>query len=124
MSVLLRVLLIVGAVSMLVFMLNKIRQARMKIEYTVFWVIFASILILMGVFPTLFYAISDFIGFQSPISMVYLVIIFVLIIKSFFMTIHISQLENKIDNLVQQVAIEKKKSEDLKEETAKIQRRE
>lgn len=113
MSVLLRVLLIIGAISMLVFMLNKIRQARMKIEYTVFWVIFACILIVMGVFPSLFYVISDFIGFQSPISMIYLVVIFILIIKSFFMTIHISQLENKIDNLVQQVAIEKKKNEDL-----------
>lgn len=115
MSVLLRILLIAGAILLLVFMLNKIRQARMKIEYTVFWVIFASILIIMGVFPTLFYAISDFIGFQSPISMVYLVVIFVLIIKSFFMTIHISQLENKIDNLVQQVAIEKKKNDAQKE---------
>ena len=114
MSVLLRVLLIAGAILMLVFMLNKIRQARMKIEYTVFWVAFSSILILMGMFPSLFYVISDFIGFQSPISMVYLVVIFVLIIKSFFMTIHISQLENKIDSLVQQVAIEKKKNEDLK----------
>ena len=120
MSVLLRMLLIIGAVSMMVFMLNKIRQARMKIEFTVFWIGFASVLIIMGVFPQIFYWISDFIGFQAPISMVYLVVIFVLIIKSFFMTIHISQLENKIDNLVQQVAIEKKMKETLKDEDSEL----
>lgn len=108
MSGLLRVLLIVCAISLLFFVLNKIRQAKMKIEYTVFWILFSSILVVMGIFPRLFYKISDFIGFQSPISMVFLVIIFVLIIKSFFMTIQISQLENKIDNLVQQIAIREK----------------
>lgn len=112
MSGLLRIMLIVSAVLLLLFMLNKIRQAKMKIEYTVFWILFSSILIVMGCFPKIFYAISEFIGFQSPISMIYLIIIFVLIVKSFFTTIHVSQLENKIDSLVQQIAIERKLDKD------------
>lgn len=116
MSVILRVILIVSAVMLLAFMLNKIRQAKMKIEYTIFWIGFASVLVIMGIFPQIFYAVSKFIGFQSPISMVYLVIIFVLILKSFFMTIHISQLENKIDSLVQEIAIDKKLERDKREE--------
>ena len=70
----------------------------------------------MGIFPKVFYKISDFIGFQSPISMVFLVVIFVLIIRMFFMTIQISQLENKIDNLVQQIAIDRKTDQDRDEE--------
>ena len=89
MSGLLRILLIVSAVLMLLFMLRKIRQSKLKIEYTVFWILFASILTIMGIFPKVFYKISDFIGFQSPISMVFLVVIFVLIIRMFFMTIQI-----------------------------------
>lgn len=109
MPILLRILLIASAIAMLFFMLRKIRHAKMKIEYTVFWVIFASILVVMGVFPQLFFMVSEFVGFQSPISMVYLVIIFVLILKIFFLTIQISQLEDKVDNLVQQIAIDKKR---------------
>ena len=116
MSGLLRILLIVSAVLMLLFMLRKIRQSKLKIEYTVFWILFASILTIMGIFPKVFYKISDFIGFQSPISMVFLVVIFVLIIRMFFMTIQISQLENKIDNLVQQIAIDRKTDQDGDEE--------
>ena len=116
MSGLLRILLIVSAVLMLLFMLRKIRQSKLKIEYTVFWILFASILTIMGIFPKVFYKISDFIGFQSPISMVFLVVIFVLIIRMFFMTIQISQLENKIDNLVQQISIDRKTDQDRDEE--------
>ncbi len=108
MSGLLRVLLVIGAILMLIFMLKKIRMAKLKIEYSVFWISFASILVIMGVFPKIFYEISDFIGFQSPISMIFLVIIFVLMVKNFFMSIQISQLENKIDNLVQRIAIDRK----------------
>ncbi|WP_289301886.1 DUF2304 domain-containing protein [Sporofaciens musculi] len=112
MSGLLRILLVIGAILMLMFMLKKIRMAKLKIEYSVFWISFASILVIMGVFPKIFYEISDFIGFQSPISMVFLIIIFVLIVKNFFMSIQISQLENKIDNLVQRIAIDRKNDRD------------
>lgn len=108
----LRVILIAGAVLLMVFMLKRIRQSKLKIEYTVFWIVFSGILVLMGIFPKLFYRISDFFGFQSPINMIYLVIIFILIVKMFFMTLQISQLENKIDSLTQQIAIDRKSDND------------
>lgn len=108
MSGFLRILLVIAAVSLLIFMMKRIRQAKLKIEYAVFWMIFSVVLVIMGAVPKLFYAISDFIGFQSPISMVFLVVIFILIIKIFFMTLTISNLENKVDSLAQQIAISKK----------------
>lgn len=108
MSGALRILMILGAVFLMVFMIKKIRQAKMKIEYTVFWIVFSGILVLMGVFPQLLYWISKMLGFQSPINMVYLVVIFVLIVKLFLASVQISQLENKVDSLTQQVAIDRK----------------
>lgn len=117
MSVLIRLLLIISAVLMLIFMLKKIRQAKLKIEYVIFWVVFSVILVIMGIFPGVLYAISDFIGFQSPINMVYLVIIFVLIVKMFFMTLQISQLEYKTEALTQQIAIDRKITQEEKEKT-------
>lgn len=116
MSIIIRALLISGAVLLLVFMLKRIRQSKLKIEYTIFWIVFASILVLLGIFPEAAYEISRWFGFQSPISMVFLVIIFVLIVKMFFMTLQISQLENKIDALAQQIAIDRKIDKDEKEE--------
>lgn len=116
MTFLIRILLVISAVLMLAFMLKRIRQAKLKIEYTIFWIAFSTILVLMGIFPKVLYWISNLIGFQSPISMVFLVIIFVLIIKMFFMTIQISQLENKVDALAQQIAIDRKIDKDTEKE--------
>lgn len=108
MSGALRILMILGAVFLMVFMIKKIRQAKVKIEYAVFWIIFSGILVLMGIFPQLFYWVSELLGFQAPINMIYLVIIFVLIVKLFLISVQISQLENKVDSLTQQVAIDRK----------------
>ena len=80
MSGALRILMILGAVFLMVFMNKIIRQAKVKIEYTVFWIIFSGILVLMGIFPQLFYWVSELLGFQAPINMIYLVFIFVLIV--------------------------------------------
>ena len=114
MSLYIRILLIVGAGLSLVFILKKIRQSKLKIEYVVFWFCFSSILVLMGVFPKIITIISKILGFQSPINMVFLIIIFILIIKLFFNTIQRSALENKVDSLAQQIAMEKKKEEEKK----------
>ena len=119
MSVYIRILLIVGAVMLLGFMLKKIRMSKLKIEYTVFWIGFASILVIMGVFPGVLTWIAGVLGFQSAVNMVYLIILFVLIVKLFYNTIQISTLENKVDNLTQQIAIDRKLDQEHKRESVK-----
>lgn len=108
MSIFIRILLVVGAIVLLAFMLRKIRLAKLKIEYTVFWIGFSCILVIMGVFPQIMSAISEFLGFKSTVNMVYVIVIFVLIVKLFYNTIQISALENKVDSLAQQIAIDRK----------------
>lgn len=115
MSIYIRILLILGAVILLGFMIKKIRTAKLKIEYTVFWIGFSAILVLMGIFPQILTFIADTLGFQSPVNMVYLIIIFILIVKLFYNTLQISMLENKIDSLAQQIAIDRKIDKDHKE---------
>ena len=48
MSIYIRILLIIGAGLVLLFMLKKIRQSKLKIEYVIFWFCFSSVLLLMG----------------------------------------------------------------------------
>lgn len=117
MSGFLRIALIIGAICVMVFMINRIRQAKLKIEYIIFWIVFSMVLVIMGMFPQLFYMISALAGFQSSVNMVFLVIIFVLIIKLFYSTIQISQLENKIDSLAQEMAIKQKMEKDRNSRT-------
>lgn len=117
MSIYIRVLLIIGAIALLAFMVRRIRQSKLKIEYTIFWIGFSGVLVLMGIFPQIITRIAYALGFQSSVNMVYLVIIFVLIVKLFFNTIQISALENKVDSLAQQIAIDRKMDKEHEDQT-------
>lgn len=112
MSGIIRILLIIGAILLFLYMIKKIRQSKVKIEALIFWLAFSILLIFMGIFSSVVYWVSDLLGFQSPISFVFLVIIFILIVKNFFMTIQISQLEHKVDELTQRIAIDRKRDND------------
>lgn len=119
----LRILLILISILTMLYMLRKIRQSRLQIEYGVFWIIFAAMLIFASLFPSVVIFFTNLLGFQGPINFVFMFIIFILILKIFFMTIQLSQLENKVKDLVQKIAIEEKikeeKQEKVKEEHKK-----
>lgn len=117
MGIVLRIILIASAILLFMYMIKKIRQSKMKIEHTIFWILFDVILIIIGVFPQIVYLVSGWIGFQSPVNMVFLMIIFVLIVKNFLTTLEISHLENKLDSLTQKLTIER-----LKEGEEKVPR--
>jgi hypothetical protein len=49
---------------------------------------------------------------QAPVNFVFLVIIFILLIKAFMQTIEHSQLEDKLNHLAQKIAIDEKLNRD------------
>lgn len=112
MSLKLRLILIVASILYAYRTLKKIRDNQLRIEFVVFWVLFSFVIILMGVFPELFYAISAWLGFDAPISMVYLIIIFLLIQKTFQLTLNISKLTVIVNELTQKIALKEKNESD------------
>lgn len=115
MSIMLRVFLIVMSVLSLFYIIWRIRYSKMQIEYTLFWIVLSILMVVLAVFPQIVYWITSKMGMISPANVVYLFIIAVLLLKSFMMTIEISNLENKVKDLVQQIAInEKNNNEKLK----------
>ncbi|MEG0092296.1 MAG: DUF2304 domain-containing protein [Oscillospiraceae bacterium] len=112
MSIPLRVILILGSCFTFFFVTHYIRKARIRIEDTIFWIFFCGVLIVISIFPTLPFWLSEIIGFQSPINLVYLLIIFILIVNQFYMSVKISQLQIKQKEFVQKMAIDKAVSDE------------
>lgn len=113
MSATLRILLVVVSLFTLFIVVKKIRKAQLQIEYTLFWVFFCGILVLLSIFPGIAVWFSNFLGLQSPSNLIFLVIIFVLVVKLFSQTLEISKLDTKIQKLVQYEALkEKEESEE------------
>ncbi len=112
MTMTLRIALILVSVGTFFLMMRKIRQSKVQIESAIFWIVLAIVLVIYSIFP----AAADFcarvLGIYSTANFLFLMAIFLLIVKVFDMTIQISQLETKIKELVQQMALEEKRHEE------------
>lgn len=119
MSDTLRVLLIVASVLTVGWILRQIRKNKVKMEDAIFWIFFAAILLLLAIFPEISYELCTMLGIMSPSNLVFLVIIFLLVEKTFTLSIIVSQLEDKISVLSAEVALRSKadsrKIEDVNE---------
>ena len=105
MSIGLRILLIVVSILNMIQIMRKIRQSKFQIEYSIFWIILSLCLILMAVFPGAMIWLADKTGIISPVNMIFLVVIFVLLMKLFYLNLHVSQLEYKVKELIQKIAL-------------------
>lgn len=105
MSYFLRILILLASIVTLIYVLKRIRKAQLRIQDSLFWIFLAVIFVVMGAFPQVVYILTRLMGFQAPVNLVFLVMIFILLIKVFLSSIKISQLENKLDTLVQEMAI-------------------
>lgn len=106
MSTVLRVILILMSLLVLFVMMRKIRHAKAKIEDSMFWVLFALLLVLFSIFPGAADWMSGLVGTMSTANFIFMLMIFLLLIKNFAMSLRISQLETKVKELVQRIALD------------------
>ena len=104
----LRVLLIVVAFISIFYVIRKIRKAKLRIDYSLFWIIVSFLIILLSIFPIIATKLATMIGILSPVNLVFLVMIFILLLHNFTMTMKISAMETKINNLTEEIAIREK----------------
>ena len=113
MSTAMRVLLIVGSIMTAIYVLRRVRKSRMRTEDSVFWFVFSLVLVLMGLLPKLVTGLAELIGVMSAANLVFLIVIFLLIIKLFMMDQRISALQRQVTDTAQRVAIKEKGKEEV-----------
>lgn len=110
MTIQLRLMLMIASIASMLFLMNKIRNFKLQIEYAIFWVLFSVMLIVLAVFPHIAYFLAKILGFQSPSNMIFLFIIALLLIKVFMMTIELDVLDKKLKELIQTIALKENES--------------
>ena len=127
MTLMLRIVLIVVSVATTILIMRRIRQSKLQIEDSIFWIGFSFILILFSIFPQLPAILARLAGTYTTANFIFLSVIFLLIVKVFGMTLQMSQMESRQKELVQRIALDQKDREELelriqrfleKEETA------
>lgn len=108
MSTGLRIFLIIGSVLSCAYVLRKIRKSRMRTENSLFWILLSFVLVLLGIFPEIAGWFAKLLGVESTVNLVFLVIIFLLVIKIFLQDQKMAQTEARLTSLVQKYAIDEK----------------
>ncbi len=103
-----RIILIIVSILTFWYMMRKIRKSQVQIEDSLFWIAVSICFITISIFPELAEFMANLLGIGSTVNFVFLAIIFILLMKVFFMSIKISQLESKLHTLIQKFAIEEK----------------
>ena len=119
MSIYLRIILVVISMLSMLNILKRVRKSKLQIEYSIFWIVFSILLILVAVFPQPMFVLAQILGIQSPANMVFLFVIFILLIKLFNMTIEVSQLQYKQQELVKKIALDENKKTEKKSSKGK-----
>ena len=116
MSIVLRIVLILISGITFMIMVRKIRTAKVQIENSLFWIVFSVLLLVLSIFPQIAVYAARLLGIQTPVNFIFLFVIFILLLQQFSVSIKISQLENKIKSLTQELAVREliSKEEDKK----------
>lgn len=105
MTTLFRIVLILVSAGTFAAIMQKIRHSRMQIEDAVFWVLLCVLFVLFALFPPLADTLAHLLGIYSTANFLFLLMIFILVIKVFSLSMHISVLEAKLRELVQEEAL-------------------
>jgi hypothetical protein len=116
MNILLRLLLSFISIIVLFFVLKKIRKSQVHIENTIFWILFMFGLVIISIFPQIAVFLSNLVGIESPANFIFLCIIFLLLLKLFNLSLHLSRLQHQIQQLTQIIALEKTAQKDEKDD--------
>ena len=113
MTPVLRIVLIVAAILITLYIVKKIRSSKLQIEDTIFWIAISVILLLFSIFPVIPDFFARILGVQATYNFLYLFFIGILLLKVFLMTLKASLHDRKFTELVQEIAIRDKLIDDL-----------
>ena len=113
MSLTLQILLIIFTVLFLIILVKNVKKGKLRTDYALAWILCSIALIILSIFPQIAFFAARLIGVISTANMVFAAIIFMLIILVYILFNKVSMLEEKQKDLIQEIAILKKKN-DLK----------
>ncbi len=114
MTVPFRIMLIAAAIFSFFFIISKIRKRKLRISDALYWFGFSTLLILLAVFPQIAFFFGGLFGIISTVNLVFLVIIALLILRVFTLTLRLSELDLKLEELAQEMAL-KEAEKNIKE---------
>lgn len=113
MQIPLKVALVIITLLYLFFVLKKVKQKKLQIGFSLFWVTTGVVLIIALLIPNLVEEISTLLGFELTVNMIFCIAIFLAFFLIFNLNILLSKENSKNTLLIQEISILKKRVEEL-----------
>ena len=114
MSLSLRLGLLIASLTVLAVIIVTVARKRLNIKYSIVWLLWALLSLLMAIFPETFYGLSGLLGIQMPVNTVFLIMTALLYALTFYVYIMITKHNEEINKLTYEVASLKQEIDKLK----------
>lgn len=111
--------LLIASLCVFICILFFVIKRKLNIKYSIVWILWSLLTLIMAIFPEIFYGVSDFLGIEMPVNAVFLIMIFLLYLLTFYVYIMISKHNEEIIKLTYEVASLRKQLEDTKKKKSK-----
>ena len=105
--------------SLVVFalILYAVVKKMLNLKYSIVWILWSLLVLLMAIFPETFYSLSHLLSIQMPVNTVFLIMTALLYALTFFVYITISKHNEEIIKLTYEIAVLKKELDELKKKS-------
>ena len=111
----LKIALIIMTVIYLFLVIKEIKNKKLQISFSTFWLVSGILLIIAIAIPNLIEVLTKSLGFEMPVNMLFCITIFVSFYLIFNLTVKLSKEAQKNTLLVQELSILKKRVGELEE---------
>ena len=100
-----RIITIIGAVGVLLIVLDLVRRRKLKEEYSVLWVVTALVVLVLAIWYDLLTSITSLVGATAPASTIFFFGLLFFLVLMLHFSVRISTLERRLTELIQDVGI-------------------
>jgi len=112
-----QVIAIIGSIVFVVFILLLIRNKKLKEEFSLLWLFFSVVLLILSIWRKSFDLIACYLGIAYAPAALFLILIMAIISILIHFSLVLSRLTNQTKSLVQEVGLLNMKNEKVPDET-------
>lgn len=105
MTLLFRIILLAVCLFTYFFLHHSIKKEKMRIEESIFWLILSLLLLVFAIFPGIPDILARLLGIYSTANFLFLFVIFILLLRLFYVNAALGKLEERVKTLVQNEAL-------------------
>ena len=124
MNKVLQSILVITTLLFCIFILIVTQKKKLSYRYTLLWLFFGVITLVLAIFPQIIIKITKLIHIAEPTNALFLIYLFFIIVIIFYISIAFSKLFEKVTSLIQENGIMLSKIEKLEKEIKEINKNE